>query len=89
MIPHSIAQRARTVALILVSASFGSILTGAALAQGYQPYMASARASANQAINYLNQANTNKGGHRVNAINYLHSAIREINLGIRYANQNG
>jgi hypothetical protein len=86
-IPKSIAQRVRTATLVLVSASFGSLLTGIAFAQPYhQANMVGARNSVQQAINYLSQANADKGGHRVNALNFCRQAIREINLGIRYAN---
>ncbi len=82
-----IAQRVRTAALVLASASFGSVLTGVALAQPYhQANMVGARNSIEQAINYLQQANADKGGHRVAAINLCRQAIQQINLGIRYAN---
>ncbi len=87
-ISKAIAQRLRTAALILVSASFGSVLTGIAVAQP-QVNMVNARNSIQQAIGYLNQANANKGGHRANAINLCRQAIREINLGMRYAHFNG
>jgi hypothetical protein len=50
--------------------------------------MVNARNSIQQAISYLNQANANKGGHRANAINLCQQAIREINLGMRYAHNN-
>lgn len=52
----------------------------------YQPYMLNARASLRQAIDSLSKANADKGGHRINAINLCQQAIREIDLGMRYAN---
>ncbi len=87
-ISKSVAQRVRTAALVLVSASFGSIFTNIAVAQAYQDNMVNARNSVQQAIGYLNAATANKGGHRANAISLCQQAIREINLGMRFAHNN-
>jgi multidrug resistance efflux pump len=46
--------------------------------------MQAARADLNQARAQLQQALSNKGGHRVKAIGYVNSAIAEINAGIAY-----
>ncbi len=62
---------------------FASIGAGVALAA--QPHMVNARSYLNSALKELEAANTNKGGHRVNAINYTRNAINEVNLGIQYA----
>jgi hypothetical protein len=58
---------------------------GAAIALAAQPHMVNARDDLEAALSQLQQASTNKGGHRVNAINYVKSAINEVNLGIQYA----
>jgi hypothetical protein len=59
---------------------------GAATALAVQNHMVNARTYLRDAYNELEAANTNKGGHRVNAINYTRQAIDEVNLGIQYAN---
>jgi len=49
-----------------------------------QPNMQAARANLVTARNELQKATPDKGGHRVNAINLVNSAIAEVNLGIDY-----
>ena len=49
-----------------------------------QPRMQAARVDLNQARAQLQQALSNKDGHRVKAIGYINSAIAEINAGIAY-----
>jgi hypothetical protein len=80
-------RRLQLAALVLVSALGGSLLTGTAMA--YQDNMVAARGSLQNAYNYLNQAANNKGGHKQNAMGLIQQAIHEVNLGIRYAEQNG
>jgi hypothetical protein len=58
---------------------------GAGIAWAAQSHMISARNDLQAALGQLEQAETNKGGHRVNAINYTRNAINEVNLGIQYA----
>ncbi len=62
---------------------FAAIGAGAALAT--QSHMVNARSYLNSALSQLEAADTNKGGHRVNAINYTKDALNEVNLGIQYA----
>ncbi|HVR48014.1 MAG TPA: hypothetical protein VMT95_15395 [Candidatus Binatia bacterium] len=62
---------------------FGFVGAGTVLAS--QPRMTQARTYLNYALNELESASTNKGGHRANAINYIKDAINEVNLGIEYA----
>ena len=50
-----------------------------------QPNMVAARADLNIAKRELMVAEHNKGGHRTKAIEYINSAIVEINKGITYA----
>jgi hypothetical protein len=83
---HGMSQRLKTIALVLGSGLVGSLLTGTAYAQ-MQGNMVNARASINQGIGYLQAAQSDKGGHRTNAINLARQAVREINLGIGYANR--
>jgi hypothetical protein len=47
--------------------------------------MVNARHDLQNALSELEAAQTNKGGHRVNAINLTKQAINEVNLGIQYA----
>ena len=49
-----------------------------------QPNMQAARANLITARNELQRAAADKGGHRVNAIGLVNSAIAEVNLGIDY-----
>ena len=50
-----------------------------------QPNMVAARADLNIAKRELMVAEHNKGGHRAKAIEYINSAIVQINKGIAYA----
>jgi hypothetical protein len=79
-------KHVRTSALVLVTAVFSSLLGATATAQYYQENMVNARNSLQTAINWLNKANSDKGGHKQNAINLTRQAIYEVNAGIRYAN---
>jgi hypothetical protein len=49
-----------------------------------QPNMQAARAKLLTARSELQKATPDKGGHRVNALNLVNSAIAEVNLGIDY-----
>ena len=53
-----------------------------------QPRMNAARADLNQARARLQRATSNKGGHRVKAIEYINAAIGEINRGIAFDRRN-
>ena len=68
-------------ALLLIVASVGLVLAD-------QPRMSAARADLNQARAQLQAAMANKGGHRVRAIEYINSAIAEINAGVRFDRRN-
>lgn len=75
----------RFVILAVVFALFFTAI-GAAVGVAAQNHMTTARGYLYQAYSELNQATTNKGGHRVNAMNLINQAIHEVNLGIEYAN---
>jgi hypothetical protein len=68
---------------VLFALLFAGIGAGVALAA--QTHMENARGYLQSALNELEVAQANKGGHRVNAINYVKSALHEVNLGIEYA----
>jgi hypothetical protein len=56
---------------------------GAGAAYAFQPHMTSAREYLQNADSQLRQAVPDKAGHRVNAINLVHQAITEVDLGIQ------
>ena len=68
---------------LLFALVFAGIGAGAALAA--QSHMVNARTDLQSALNELEAAQLNKGGHRVNAINFTKQALQEVNLGIQYA----
>jgi len=68
---------------LLFGLCFAAIGAGTALAT--QTYMVNARTDLRSALTNLETAQTNKGGHRVNAINLVKQALNEVNLGIEYA----
>jgi hypothetical protein len=57
--------------------------------QGYeqQPNMQAAMQNLREAQRYLQTANTDKGGHREKALEYVNRAIAETEAGINYASQ--
>ncbi|HTA55434.1 MAG TPA: hypothetical protein VK755_11895 [Candidatus Acidoferrales bacterium] len=75
----------RASALALVFAIFFAGI-GTGLAMAAQSRMVNARTYLRDALNELEAAQENKGGHRANAINFVRQAIDEVNLGIQYAN---
>ncbi|HEY6327588.1 MAG TPA: hypothetical protein VIW73_13870 [Candidatus Cybelea sp.] len=77
-------SKLRLGALALIFAVFFGFV-GAGTVWAQQPHMTQARTYLNYALSELEAASTNKGGHRVNAINYVKDAINEVNLGIQYA----
>ena len=70
-----------TVAGMLLAGTFASV--GAGTAYAFQEHMFSARDDLQQAVNELQQAEDDKGGHRVAAINLAQQAIAQVNLGIQ------
>jgi hypothetical protein len=71
------------VAAVLFALFFAGIGAGTALA--YQSHMVNARSYLNDALSQLEAATPDKGGHRVNAINLVKSAITQVDLGIQAA----
>lgn len=72
--------RRSVVALAVCLALAIGIFAGHAYAR--QTHMISARMHLNQALNQLNKATPDKGGHRATAMNLVKQAINEVNLGI-------
>jgi hypothetical protein len=79
----SLYRRAGLPALFLSGAILGSLITGVAFAG--QPHMVNALGDLQTARTELNLATADKGGHRAHAINYVNSAITEVQAGINYA----
>lgn len=80
----------RATAANLTGQAIGEVRAGIAYAQRHnhasplpdQPHMQAALAALKTALNDLNQAEADKGGHRANAIRLVNQAITEVNAGI-------
>jgi hypothetical protein len=68
------------LSVFLVLGIFGSSLA----VPPDQPNMTAARAALQAARSELNVAEHNKGGHRAKAVQYVNSAIAEVNKGIAF-----
>lgn len=77
-------SKLRLGAFALVFAIIFAVI-GAGSALAVQEHMVNARNDLNSALNQLEAAQADKGGHRANAINYTKQAISETSLGIQYA----
>lgn len=53
-----------------------------------QPFMQQAKDNLQQALNNLQNATADKGGHRENAINLVREALAEVQKGIEYDRRN-
>lgn len=58
-------------------------------ADAYQGNMERSLSSLYDALASLREASSNKGGHRVNAMNLIQQAIAEVNAGIEFADDHG
>lgn len=72
---------------LLMAVSFTTVGAGTAVA--IQGRMFDANNSLQQALGQLQQADDDKGGHRVAAINLTQQAIEQVNLGIQFAAEHG
>ena len=81
MIRHALRLRRKSIALVLVGAFAGSVLT-VCTAVAYQPFMVNARQDLYGARAQLLRARPNKRGHRVAALNLINQAIGQVNAGI-------
>ncbi len=73
------------VAGVLTATTF--TVLGAGTAYAYQEHMFNARNNLQQGLGELQQADSDKGGHREMAINLVQQAIDQVNQGIQYAQQ--
>jgi hypothetical protein len=73
------------VAGVLTAVSF--TLVGGGTAYAVQEHMINARDDLNNALNELQMAVADKGGHRVTAINLVNQAIDQVNQGIQFGAQ--
>jgi hypothetical protein len=73
------------VAGLLTAVSFS--LLGAGTAYAVQTHMFNARDDLQNALNELQQAIPDKGGHRVQAIDLVNQAIDQVNQGIQFGAQ--
>jgi hypothetical protein len=64
----------------LMALTFGML--GGGTAYAFQEHMFNARNNLQQAVNELNQAEHDKGGHRENAVGLVQQAINQVNQGI-------
>jgi hypothetical protein len=83
-------SRRDVLRLALTGAAAASVLTATAGTAGaYQGNMERALSSLYDALASLREASSNKGGHRVNAMNLIEQAISEVNAGIEFADDHG
>ena len=73
------------VAGVATAVSFSVV--GAGTAYAVQTHMVNARDDLNNAVNELQMAVPDKGGHRVTAINLVNQAIDQVNQGIQVGAQ--
>jgi hypothetical protein len=71
------------------AAAISAVAVSATAADAYQGNMERALSSLYDALASLREASSNKGGHRVNAMNLIQDAIAEVNAGIEFADEHG
>lgn len=76
----------RTLAISAFTLALGAF-AGQAYAER-QPHMRSALRNLEQALEQLQKASSDKGGHRVKAIGHVKDAIEETKKGIEFDNKN-
>ena len=75
-------KRFNIIALVLGAMLLGSVVTGTAVA-AYQGHMVAAQNQLGFALNQLNMAVADKGGHRAQAISLVKQARTQVQLGIQ------
>lgn len=81
--PEHRRQRHALAAVAVTCLAVGAIAGGVAVAD--QPHMRSALAALDTARVELQLAASNHGGHRVQALDLVNRAIRQVELGIEFA----
>ena len=89
MFDSKITRRGFATAAATGVAAIGLIGATANSADAYQGNMERALASLYQALGELRQATSNKGGHRVKAMELVSQAIAETQSGIEFADEHG
>ncbi len=81
----------RNMAVVAVGGAIAAGVVGASAtpAAAYQGNMERALSSLFNALASLREASSNKGGHRVNAMNLIQQAITEVQSGIEFADEHG
>ena len=77
-------RRGTFFALLVALTLIAGYVAGCATGSG-QPHMKAAVDELQAARNELNAANSDKGGHRVRAVELIDEAISEVRAGIEYA----
>jgi hypothetical protein len=70
-------------------ASISLLAATAQSAEAYQGNMERALASLHQALQSLQEATANKGGHRARAVELVRQAIEETQAGVAFADEHG
>jgi hypothetical protein len=70
-------------------ATIGLLAATAQSAEAYQGNMERALASLHQALQSLQEATANKGGHRARAVELVRQAIEETQAGVAFADEHG
>jgi hypothetical protein len=84
-----ITRRHLAVAAATGAAAIGLLGASARSADAYQGNMEHALSSLFQALASLREATSNKGGHRVRAMDLIRQAIDETQAGIEFADEHG
>lgn len=79
----------RQIAVLAVGATAAGLAAGTTGAEAYQGNMERALSALYDALASLREASSNKGGHRVKAMELINAAIQETQAGIEYADENG
>lgn len=79
----------RRLALMAAGAAAIGLVGPTTGAQAYQGDMERALSSLYDALASLREASSNKGGHRIKAMQLIQQAIEESRSGIEYANEHG
>ncbi|MFH1558516.1 MAG: hypothetical protein ABII76_27260 [Pseudomonadota bacterium] len=79
----------RQLAILAAGTAASGVLLGATSAEAYQGNMERALSDLYSAIASLREASSNKGGHRVRAMQLIQQAIDETQAGIEFADEHG
>ncbi|KJC33934.1 hypothetical protein UB31_37305 [Bradyrhizobium sp. LTSP849] len=89
MFDSKITRRGFATAAAPGVAAIGLVGASVDSADAYQGNMERALASLYQALGELRQATSNKGGHRVKAMELVSQAVAETQAGIEFADEHG